>query len=83
MVNAINNEKLRKDEKIRMDKIQRDAYLKSAMENDAKHIKDEEDQKVRYHQKLRKIHEENLRIEKTRLESEKNLADIVDRESLR
>ena len=64
MVNAINNEKLRKDEKIRLDKIQRDAYLKSAMENDAKHIKDEEDQKVRYHQKLRKIHSVLHSVEK-------------------
>ena len=57
MLNAVQTEQKRKDELNRVEKIEREQLLRSAMENDAEHLKREGENRQEHARRLKEMHD--------------------------
>jgi hypothetical protein len=65
-VNAVNFEKKRKEELLKLERHERDQLLRSSLALDEDYLKADEAKKAGYSSKLRMMHEVNLKTEKAK-----------------
>ena len=82
-INAFTNEKRRKDDIVKMERIEREQLLSSQMKNDDDYMKKQEAKKEDKARNLKSMHENNLRTEKQRLQEQRHVQDVIDRDSLK
>ena len=77
-INAFTNEKRRKDDIVKMERIEREQLLSSQMKNDDDYMKKQEAKKEDKARNLKSMHENNLRTEKQRMQVTQSTVDFED-----
>ena len=81
-VNQLTNERRRKDEMVKGDRIEREQLLQNQNFDDDVHFAQEAAKKVEFAQKLRQMHEVNLRTEQQRNAEQRRQQLVNDKEAV-